>query len=464
MALDNDTNKSVLSATSAIHSSVPELQNKRSHNFAVAYPHVVRPTPVWIADNAGISKKTSMASLTSSPEISSSAQHNSSSARDDISDEERGLLGLDRDDMSLADSQNLSPMPPAPSTPNSRGKIRVSDSPYTIYSYSSKNPDIPATTAHDLTAPYTSNYQLNTNPLKSQLRQSYVSPVNGANRWTPFVNATLNSDTADNGKIIEYDALNKQADLDGEWTGVGWDEDSRKSLASRKANWFSRLFQSRKKRLLLQDQNKKQSLDIRKPGRYFQSARAQYFVSDRWREEGKAKSKSALLNNPHIPSIFRGISFILSLISLSLACSVFVKSHKTFPTAQQQTSTIMTIACQTVALVYLVYITYDEYTGKPLGLRDAQVKMRLIMLDLLFIIFLSANLSLAFNAVYDSLWLCQAGDDNVSNLANHLSSVPYNATICTQQRVLASFLFLSLVSYISTFNISIFRLVERVVQ
>lgn len=52
-----------------------------------------------------------------------------------------------------------------------------------------------------------------------------------------------------------------------------------------------------------------------------------------------------------------------------------------------------------IALFYLIAIIYDEYTGKPIGLRSATAKMRLIFLDLLFIVCDSANLSLALMAV-----------------------------------------------------------------
>ena len=54
---------------------------------------------------------------------------------------------------------------------------------------------------------------------------------------------------------------------------------------------------------------------------------------------------------------------------------------------EQQPSTIMALVVQSCALVYVIYIAYDEYTGKPLGLREPMSKMRLILLDLLFIIF-----------------------------------------------------------------------------
>lgn len=106
----------------------------------------------------------------------------------------------------------------------------------------------------------------------------------------------------------------------------------------------------------------------------------------------------------------------------------------------------MAIIVDSVALVYLVYITYDEYTGKPLGLRPAKAKLRLIFLDLFFIVFVSANLSLAFNALSDCKR--EAGKDKDSQV------IP---SICAQQKALASVLLIELIAWLLTFAISVLR-------
>ena len=104
----------------------------------------------------------------------------------------------------------------------------------------------------------------------------------------------------------------------------------------------------------------------------------------------------------------------------------------------------MAIIVDAVALVYILYITYDEYTGKPLGLRSAKSKMRLIFLDLFFIVFDSANLSLAFEALSDNPGSCQSGTQ-------------HNLSICNQQRALASVLMVALIAWLMTFSISVLR-------
>ena len=103
----------------------------------------------------------------------------------------------------------------------------------------------------------------------------------------------------------------------------------------------------------------------------------------------------------------------------------------------------MAVVVDAVALVYLVYITYDEYTGKPLGLRSVKSKMRLIFLDLFFIVFNSANLSLAYEA--------QGGDmnDSCSDKAKEISHM--------EQVALAWVLLVVLVAWLLTFSISVMR-------
>ncbi|KAI5967334.1 CDC53 [Candida margitis] len=125
-----------------------------------------------------------------------------------------------------------------------------------------------------------------------------------------------------------------------------------------------------------------------------------------WMGENRSQLKPAFrkffMQNPLLPLTLRILTLIFCAIALALACSIFVFSTHKYEGAElgQKASTIMAIVVQTCALVYVVYIAYDEYSGKPLGLRDPIGKFRLVMLDLLFIIFSSANLSLAFDTFF----------------------------------------------------------------
>lgn len=127
---------------------------------------------------------------------------------------------------------------------------------------------------------------------------------------------------------------------------------------------------------------------------------------------------------------------------------------------EQQPSTYMAFIVDSIAVVYLLYITWDEYASKPLGLRSFRAKMRLIFLDLLFIVFSAANLSLAFNTLTDKQWACYA-DAPSANLTNNeaaaLTTCVQNSSICQRQQTLCAMLTLALAAWLMTFSISVLR-------
>ena len=145
------------------------------------------------------------------------------------------------------------------------------------------------------------------------------------------------------------------------------------------------------------------------------------------------RAQRTVLRNPIVPMVIRMNVWSFSAVALALACSIYHITDKSGISATPSTN--MAIVVDAVALVYLLYITYDEYSGKPLGLRPAKAKMRLIFLDLFFIVFDSANLSLAFEAI-------QGG------------CIPQ---VCTRQKALASVLLIALIAWLLTFSISVMR-------
>lgn len=106
----------------------------------------------------------------------------------------------------------------------------------------------------------------------------------------------------------------------------------------------------------------------------------------------------------------------------------------------------MAVVVDAVAIPYILYITWDEYTGKPLGLRSPRAKIRLVLLDLFFIIFEAANLALAFGALTDNDGSCVAADGS-----------EFNAVVCHRVRALCAILMIALVAWSLTFAVSIFR-------
>ncbi|KAK2764353.1 hypothetical protein FQN54_009046 [Arachnomyces sp. PD_36] len=165
--------------------------------------------------------------------------------------------------------------------------------------------------------------------------------------------------------------------------------------------------------------------------------------------------QNTILQSPMVPLIIRTTVWFFSLIALALGGSIHHLSVSY--NRPQGPSADMAIIVDAIAMAYLVWITYDEYTGKPLGLRPAKAKMRLIFLDLVFIVFDSANLSLAFEALSDVAGSCTSAQINDSY-------DPRNETLCGRQKALASVLLVALLAWIMTFAISVLRLVERVAQ
>jgi hypothetical protein len=107
----------------------------------------------------------------------------------------------------------------------------------------------------------------------------------------------------------------------------------------------------------------------------------------------------------------------------------------------QSPSTIIAIVVDVVAVPYIGYVTWDEYRGKPLGLRSPKAKMKLVLLDLIFIIFESANLALAFA----SRGPCIDSDNGTDQ------------GICGRVDTLCGCLFVALAAWSFTFSVSIFR-------
>lgn len=112
----------------------------------------------------------------------------------------------------------------------------------------------------------------------------------------------------------------------------------------------------------------------------------------------------------------------------------------------------MAIIVDAVAIPYILIITYDEYFSKPLGLRSPAAKLRLVLLDLAFIVFESANLALAFESMTGIDGSCEA----------QAQAQGLRKAVCSRSKSTASVLLIALIAWLFTFTISMFRMVERI--
>ena len=141
------------------------------------------------------------------------------------------------------------------------------------------------------------------------------------------------------------------------------------------------------------------------------------------------------------PLLFRLIVLLTSIVALGISGRIFVLEDNEDRDSAERTQSLVAIVVDCVACPYIGYMIWDEYTGKPLGLRSGVSKISLIMLDLFFIIFKSASTALAF----ESLSYHNVTETTVRQLA----------------KALATFMLVGLVAWTMNFTVNIFRTVEK---
>lgn len=149
-----------------------------------------------------------------------------------------------------------------------------------------------------------------------------------------------------------------------------------------------------------------------------------------------------ILRHPLVPLMFRLIVLVTSVSSLAVAARIFMHEDALDNNSAERTQSIVAIVVDTVAVPYIGYMLWDEYTGKPLGLRAATQKIALILLDLFFIIFKSASTALAFES-----------------LVYHMGQRVEDITALS--RALTSMMVVGLVAWTMNFMVNIFRTVAR---
>uniref|UniRef100_A0A8H7TVS1 Uncharacterized protein n=1 Tax=Bionectria ochroleuca TaxID=29856 RepID=A0A8H7TVS1_BIOOC len=149
------------------------------------------------------------------------------------------------------------------------------------------------------------------------------------------------------------------------------------------------------------------------------------------------------MRHPFSPLLFRLIVMVTSILALGVAGRIFyLVEHSDNKRTPERSQAVMAIVVDCVALPYIAYMIWDEYTGKPLGLRSVVSKVSLILLDLFFIIFKSASTALAFSTL---IFHGSSNNDGARALG----------------KALAAFMLMALISWTINFIINIFRTVGR---
>lgn len=149
-----------------------------------------------------------------------------------------------------------------------------------------------------------------------------------------------------------------------------------------------------------------------------------------------------ILTHPLVPLAFRLTVLLTSIVALALSAKIFqIENNEEDTDTSERTQSIVATVVDTVAIPYIGYMTWDEYTGKPLGLRLATEKISLVLMDLFFIIFKSASTTLAFET-----------------LVYHNS---LDRRVGEYSQALAAFQTVGLISWSCTFTVNVFRLVQK---
>ncbi|KAI1767319.1 hypothetical protein GGR53DRAFT_483053 [Hypoxylon sp. FL1150] len=167
------------------------------------------------------------------------------------------------------------------------------------------------------------------------------------------------------------------------------------------------------------------------------------------------KSSNFVLRHPLAPLVFRLVVLITSIAAFAVAIVIFRREkNANIPndSIPESSQAIVAIVIDVVAIPYILYMTWDEYTGKPIGLRAPAQKISLTLLDLVFIVLKSSSVALAFEAlVYHS-------SDGVSIYLDVASMEMVSLHLA---RGLAALTLVGLVAWILNFSINIFRLAEK---
>lgn len=198
---------------------------------------------------------------------------------------------------------------------------------------------------------------------------------------------------------------------------------------------------------------------------------SRYRAFRRKRKVWYKRAQFTVLRNPFIPLIFRMIVLVFAIAAMALGASIYHETGKVTRCIAQAPETrspdciervgsghkdyyrdpsgLMAIIVDAIAIVYTIYITYDEYFSKPLGLRRARAKVRLVLLDLFFVVFQSANLALSFESLTVDEGACKSG--NQPTTAGRFDK------ICDRAETLSSVLLISLTAWLLTFSVSVLR-------
>ncbi|KZP31216.1 hypothetical protein FIBSPDRAFT_945244 [Athelia psychrophila] len=183
----------------------------------------------------------------------------------------------------------------------------------------------------------------------------------------------------------------------------------------------------------------------------------------------RKKLRVFILTNTFVPLLFRFINITFTASALGVALRIRNIEMRNHITGIVGSSPTLVIIFAPLTIVHVMVAIYLEYFGRPLGLWHTSSKLAHTLLEVLFICAWSAALSLCFDNYFTSLVPCASGGSIrwYSELPRPASPLFGNLgvigdSICDDQIVLIGLVFVGLIMYCISLNISLFRIFEKV--
>ncbi|TIA72053.1 hypothetical protein E3P91_02172 [Wallemia ichthyophaga] len=188
------------------------------------------------------------------------------------------------------------------------------------------------------------------------------------------------------------------------------------------------------------------------------------------RRTKKDKLRKFLLHSAYVPLLFRSLNLGFTTATLAVCIRLRLLEGRHGVVGISGAGAIIGIIFAPMTLTHVMVSIYLEYFyGRPIGIWGIRSKMAHTLLDLVFICFWSAELSLVFDNYFTSLLSCstksawwsnvtQANERTTDSLINEIEQ----GTMCNYLGALIGLVFVGMVLYLVNLIVSLYRIYERV--
>ncbi|KAN0060220.1 hypothetical protein ACQY0O_007549 [Thecaphora frezii] len=177
--------------------------------------------------------------------------------------------------------------------------------------------------------------------------------------------------------------------------------------------------------------------------------------------------KNFIIHNPFVPLLIRIVNISFTTATLAVAIKLWRVLHQERATDAVGSSPMVAIVFAPLTLVHIAFQIWLEYFGRPIGLWTVQSKLFYTTIEIIFICFWSAELSLSFDNYFTSTLVCVSFGSPFGGSDHGLDPQPLldmsrKPYICRLQGVLIGLTFVSLLAYVMVLMVSLFRIFVRV--